>query len=105
MCWVSYFIDITAAVLESKGLCVQVIKVHWQQPTIFIFNLRRSQENSIRHLDFAARPVVRPVDLPVFAELSQDLSGLHGVSPDVVSMADGKRWTEMSDRRRTIASL
>lgn len=55
--------------------------------TIFILDLRWSQEDSICHLYSSTRSVMWPVDLPFLAKLHQDLTGFHRVPPNVVSMA------------------
>lgn len=70
--------------------------------TIFILDLRGSQEDSICHLNFAARPIMRSINLSVLAELRQDLTGLQRVSPNVVSMADGKGRPEKANKLKTI---
>lgn len=58
------------------------------QHTIFILDLCRSQEDSIPHLDFASRPIMRSIDFAVLTELHQDLTGLHRVPPNIVSVAN-----------------
>lgn len=58
--------------------------------TIFILDLRWSQEDSICHLYSSTWSIMWSVDLPFLAKLRQDLTGFHRVPPNVVSMAEIK---------------
>lgn len=59
--------------------------------TIFILYLSWCHEDPVLHLHSSSGAVVRPVELAILAQLSQDLCGFQWVPPHVVTMATGKR--------------
>lgn len=62
-----------------------------QGHTIFILDLRGAGEDPVGNFHSSPWPKVRPIHFSLFAQLGQDLGGLHGVTPGVVPMAGNRR--------------